>query len=123
MLFIALTAAIAGAAPAAAMPSPGSVDFDVQCMMTTQQVTGRGNADEKTKSQLALAMMFYFGRIDSAVKGDALKVHIRAAAKRLQGQQLAPVLKQCGQFMTQRGTAMEALGHSLEAEGKSGAAK
>jgi hypothetical protein len=110
-------ASAAPSAPSAPSPPRGSVDFDVQCMIATEQVTNGGKLDATAKSQLSLAMMFYFGRVDSAVSGDTLKAHIRAAAKQMEGRPLAPVLKGCGEYMTERGTAMESMGHSLEAEG------
>jgi hypothetical protein len=113
----AVALAPAPAAPATDSPVRGTLDFDVQCMIATEQVTNSDKLDATAKSQLSLAMMFYFGRVDSAASGDALKAHIRAAAKRMRGQQLGPVLKGCGDYMTERGSAMESMGHSLEAEG------
>ena len=118
ILFLAWATAAAGAAPAAAAASQGTSDFDVQCMIVIEQVTSSDRADAATKSQLAMALMYYFGRVDSVASGNALKARIRAATKGLQGHQIAPVLKGCGEYMTKRGTAMETLGKSLQAEDK-----
>lgn len=122
MVFAALAAALLGiAAPTTApsvapIPPRGSTDFDVQCMLVTQQLAGSNKVEAKAKSQIVLAMIFYFGRVDKAVPGDALKGRIRIAAKALQGHAIAPLLKDCGQFMTARGAAMQKVSASIGAE-------
>jgi hypothetical protein len=122
MLFLVALAA-AGAAPSIIAPARGSADFDVQCMIVTEQASQSDKLDAATKGQLGLAIMFYFGRVDSALAGNALKERIRANGKRLEGQNLAPVLKTCGEFMTERGSTMQAMGAALEAESKAAPAK
>ena len=122
MVLAAFAAALLGigtpapAPTAAPIPPRGSTDFDVQCMLVTQQLVNNSKVDAKAKSQITLAMIFYFGRVDQAVSGDALKARIRTAAKALQGHAIAPLLKDCGQFMTARGAAMQKVSGSIGAE-------
>jgi len=121
MLFLAWAAAAVGAAPVAGSPAHGSVDYDVQCMIATDSAAGR--VDAATKEKLGRLLMFYFGRVDAVVSGDALKRQMVAAAKRLQGRPLGPVVQDCGQFMTDHATAMERTGRTLQSQAKSGSAK
>jgi len=121
MLFLALAAAAAGAAPAIGTPPHGSVDYDVQCMIATDTAAGR--VDAATKEKLSRLLMFYFGRVDAVVTGDALKRRMVAAAKRLQGHPLGPVVQDCGQFMTDHATAMERIGSVLGSQAKPGSTK
>ena len=70
------------------------------------------------KGAVELAMMFYFGRVDSALSGDALEDRLETEAKRLEGKPLGPLLQQCGHFMEARGKTLEAIGAKLEAREK-----
>jgi hypothetical protein len=118
---LAMTAAALAAAPAPTMPAQGTVDFDVQCMVVVQQASDR--VDESAKATLNAVAMFYFGRVDAAVSGEALKTRLRAAGKRIDGQQLGPMARACGEFMGVRSKALQQTGESLDAEQKAGSAK
>jgi hypothetical protein len=99
----------------AAAPSPAVSDqlgFDVQCMIASQ--TASEQAEGAAKAGLTLATMFYFGRVDSILSGDALMLRMEQEAKALQGKPLAGLMQQCGQFMTTRGKALQDVGTKLE---------
>lgn len=98
-----------------AAPSPAVSDqlgFDVQCMIASQ--TASEQAEGAAKAGLTLATMFYFGRVDSALSGDALMLRMEQEAKSLQGKPLAGLMQQCGQFMTARGKALQDVATQLE---------
>ena len=114
MLFLAWAAAALGAAPAApaaAMAPHGSAEYDVQCMLAMQGAAGR--VDAASREKVGLVMMFYFGRVDSALSGAALKQRMLNAGKTLQGRQLGPILQDCANFMNQRGHAMDTVRQQL----------
>jgi len=117
MVFGTLIAAALGiAAPATAVPpvtiAPrGSVEFDMQCMLAGQAAANQ--VKPPVREQVAGLMMYYFGRVDSAVSGDSAKERLRRVIASLREHNLAPLMPACGQFMTQHGAAMEATRRSL----------
>lgn len=98
-----------------AAPSPAASDqlgFDVRCMLASQ--TASEQADGAAKAGLTLATMFYFGRVDSVLSGDALMLRMDQEGKAIRGEPLAGLIQQCGQFMTARGKALQDVATQLE---------
>jgi len=90
-------------------------------MVAGDQAAGRVSG--ATKTQLGMVLMFYFGRVDSALSGNSLKQHLGDAVKGLEGRQLGPVLQDCAQFMNARGKAMEGVRRSLAGPARGGSSK
>lgn len=97
---------------AAAVAQPGSTTFDVRCMLAAQVAVEQVEADQQ--ANLQLAVMFYFGRADSALSEQALEETVGQESVALEGQDLGPILTECGGFMEQRGDAMMEIGARLE---------
>lgn len=94
-------------------PATDQLGFDIRCMVATQAASE--NVDGAVKAAIELSMMFYFGRVDSALSGSALEQRFEAEGKALEGKPLGPILQQCGEFMKERGKALQAIGAKLEA--------
>ena len=88
------------------------IAFDVRCMVASQQVMEQ--AEGADKAALSMASMYYFGRVDAALAGADLERRLEAESRAMMGQPLGPILEQCGEFMTERGKALMAIGESLE---------
>lgn len=111
-----VAAALAVAAPSTALPpvtiAPrGTVEFDMQCMLAGQAAANQ--LKPPVRDQVGGLMMYYFGRVDSAVSGGAAKERLRRVIATLRDHNLAPLMPACGQFMTQHGAAMEATKRSV----------
>lgn len=102
------------AAQSAALPPPESRDFDLTCLMASQQA-----ATVETNRDLALvyqmAAVFYMGRIDRLAT-DAREVgdDILRVGGSLAGRQVGPILVSCGEFMQERGERFEQIGADVE---------
>src|SRR5262245_25164478 len=87
--------------------------FDVRCMVATQML-----ATQKGEIAMAaqMAAMFYFGRVDAFLTTPGFEGRMKAEVKKLEGQPMGPILKECGEFMQARGKAMQAVGVNLKAQ-------
>ncbi len=88
------------------------ISFDIRCMVAAQQVMEHIDGAEKTA--VGMASMYYFGRVDSALTGANLEQRLEAESKSLIGQPLGPLLAECGEYMTERGKALMAIGEAIE---------
>ena len=114
MILLALLLVTGQVAPAA--PGTDRVGFDVQCMVASQAIADR--VDGSMKAAVEMAVMFYFGRIDSVLSGAELEQRLGNEALKLEGKPLGPLLQQCGQFMQERGKTLQEIGAKLEAREK-----
>jgi len=105
---------LAAAAAVAASPSPGSADFDIRCMLVANQVIEK--VDAPTKAKVGPLAMYYFGRVDSRLSGNELQQRVGTIARSMLGQQLKPLLTQCGEFMSQRAGAMQRTGQAITSQ-------
>jgi hypothetical protein len=85
-------------------------------MIAAQAATEKAEGPGKLAVQLAA--MFYFGRVDSTLSGAALEQRMAIEGEKLEGQPLGPILMQCGQYMQDRGKALQAIGVKLESREK-----
>ena len=97
-----------------ALPAPGTRDFDIQCFALLS-VASDNNSDDANAVALQMATMFYFGRVDSQIGMEALGPEIEAFADQADAGNvdLDALAQACGDFMSERGTALEALGNQL----------
>lgn len=98
--------------------APGSSTFDVNCMVVSQIAHDDLDLSEAEKSNLLLSVMFFFGRADSALSPADIERELIVAERELTGQQMGPILQQCGAFMAERGETLTAVGRRLEKRGE-----
>ena len=117
VLLSAFAALSIAAAPAPTVGPPrGSQEYDIQCMLVVNQVFPK--VDAATKPKLGQLAMYYFGRVDSKIAGSPLQQRMGQVARRMTGRPLMPMLKDCGDFMAQRGAAMQHMGQTVNAQVK-----
>ena len=104
------------AAAAAAGADP--VAFDVQCVIATQSAMEDPSLKPELKAMLMSAVTYFSGRVDAETSAADLESRLLATAKALQGQPVGPLLKQCGDFMTERGKVWTDMGGRIEAREK-----
>lgn len=97
-------------------PAKDQLGFDIQCMVASQAASDR--VDGGMKVALEMAVMYFFGRVDAVLAGSELEERLQLESKSLEGAPLGPLLKQCGQFMKERGKTLEDIGAKLEAREK-----
>jgi len=91
--------------------TPGSLTFDVQCMVALGQMTE--TADQSARAAASTASQFYFGRIDGRVPDGRLEA---ALVRETHGmpEQPSPALPQaCGNFMAGRGQRLSEVGRRM----------
>ena len=115
-LLLALALVGQSVAVGAAGPANDQLGFDVRCMVASQAASDR--LDGGMKVALEMAVMYFFGRVDAVLAGPALEERLQLEARSLEGAPLGPLLKQCGQFMKERGKTLEEIGAKLEAREK-----
>jgi hypothetical protein len=97
--------------------SPGTLGFDVRCMIALGQMAQ--SADGETRAAANSASQYYFGRIDSRVPDGELEATLiretRGMPERLDPQ----LLQACGTFMAGRGQRLSEVGRRIgEREGQ-----
>jgi hypothetical protein len=114
MFALLLMMAQAPVAPVAPPPPPrDQVAFDIQCMIASQFASDK--VDGAPKAAMELAVMYYFGRVDAVLSGAALETRLEEEGKAVEGKQLAPLLKSCGEFMQVHGKTLQDVGAKLQA--------
>ena len=108
---IASALALMAAAPAAA---PDAVTFDIQCVIATESAMASPAVKPEAKVMLMSALTFFSGRVDAEISATELENRLIEQAKTLQGQQIAPLLKSCGEFMQARGKVWAGIGERLQ---------
>ena len=105
---IATIAAIAIATPALAQ----SADTDVKCLLLSSAFS-RMEKDAGRKQVAEVAAIYYFGRVDTRLAGDALRKQILAQGKSLNGANAGQQMTACAKQMQVRRQAFQALGQSI----------
>ena len=108
---IATALALMAAAPAA---GPDPVTFDIQCVIATESAMANPAVKPETKLMLMSALTFFSGRVDAEISPAELENRLVDQAKSLEGQQIAPLLKSCGEFMQSRGKVWTDIGERLQ---------
>jgi hypothetical protein len=110
-LLLMAQAVVAPVTPVA--PGSDQVGFDIQCMIASQNATDK--VDGATKAAMELAVMYYFGRVDAVLSGAALETRLEEEGRAIEGKQLGPLLKGCGEFMQAHGKILQDIGAKLQA--------
>ena len=95
--------------------SPDSAAFDLRCMLVTERLREAG--DESARAMATAAMTFFFGRVDARLGPAEIEAGLRTQEPWLRtvGEaELRATLQACGNFMTERGNAMQAIGARVE---------
>ncbi|GAA4030818.1 hypothetical protein GCM10022281_07820 [Sphingomonas rosea] len=99
--------------PVPGVAAPGSRDFDMQCMLVTQQAAS-ALPDKDMALMAQIAAMFFMGRVDSSVTQAQLGALAEQAAGAIKGKPIGPILQSCGDFMQRRGKIFEQVGTEVE---------
>ena len=84
-------------------------------MLVANQVIEK--VDAPTKAKVGPLAMYYFGRVNSEdFSGNELQQRVGTIARSMLGQQLKPLLTQCGEFMSQRAAAMQRTGQAITSQ-------
>lgn len=109
MILAALS--LAAVTPPAQAADP--IGFDIRCMIATEHMREHSDAAHLAPAQSAAA--FFFGRVDARLQGAELEERIMRESPNVVGQDLTPILHECGLFMQARGQAMMAVGNRISA--------
>jgi hypothetical protein len=107
-------ALMAGTAVAAADP----VAFDIQCVIAAQTAIQSPDLKPELKMMLMSAVTYFSGRLDAELSAADLEARLLVESKRLEGQQIAPMLQQCGDYMEARGKVWTDIGERMKAREK-----
>ena len=106
---------VAALAAAIASPAPAQkVDNDVRCMLLSN-VFARSEKDTGRQKVAEVASIYYFGRVDARLSGDALRRAILDQGKSMSAASAGPAMTACARTMQQRRLAFQSLGQSLAA--------
>jgi hypothetical protein len=104
------------AAAAAAGTDPAA--FDIQCVIATESAMQNDSLKPEVKTMLMSAMTYFSGRVDAEVASGQLEGKLTAQVKAMEGKEIGPLLKQCGDYMTARGKIWTDIGNHMEASAK-----
>ena len=104
-----MAAALAGAGTAAAGQDVGR---DVRCLLVSNAFSA-GAKDPKARQIAMVAGFFYLGRLDGKLTDAQLETRIRTEQKTITNANAPATMQQCGQYMQQRGQALQAIGRRL----------
>lgn len=121
MSFLLALAGLAQAAqtpPPAAVHTPGTAQFEVQCMVALNQSAAQ-QQDPQARMQMTGMAMFYTARVDLLAQQDAqLTQAVQAAMNGMAGQTLGAITQACAQHMGQRLGRFQRLAQQAEAAGE-----
>ncbi|MCA1653612.1 MAG: hypothetical protein ABR588_01030 [Sphingomicrobium sp.] len=95
-------------APAAAQ----GVDQDVRCLLLSNAFA-KAEKDPAKRNIAVGSGLYYFGRVDARLSGDALRNQILAQGKLLTNQNAGPLMTACAQQLQVRQRLLLTLGQSL----------
>jgi hypothetical protein len=93
--------------------APGSLTFDVRCMVVLGQLAGSG--DESMRAAASTASQYYFGRIDGRVPDTALEEAIWRETRGLVAGERERIVQACAAHMQQRGQRLVEIGNRISA--------
>ncbi len=93
--------------------APGSLTFDVRCMVTLGQLAQ--STDPALKRAGEVGSQYYFGRFDARVDDAELEQTLRRETQGMQADQQGETLRACGAYMEQRGRRLSGIGDRISA--------
>jgi len=92
---------------------PGSLTFDVRCMVALGQLAQ--SADPALKRAGEVGSQYFFGRFDAQTGDAALEETLRRETQGMQAGQQAELLRACGAFLETRGRRLTEAGNRISA--------
>ena len=93
--------------------APGSLTFDVRCMVTLGQLAQ--STDPALKRAGEVGSQYYFGRFDARVDDAALEQTLRRETQNMRADQQSEMLRACGAFLERRGQRLSGIGDRISA--------
>jgi hypothetical protein len=93
--------------------APGTLTFDVRCMVTLGQLAQSG--DENVRAAASTASQYYFGRIDGRVPDNDLEAAIWRETRQLRTDQRDQIIQACAAHMQARGQRLVEVGNRIGA--------
>lgn len=98
--------------------APGTLNFDVRCLVATGQLIQ--SQDQTLRRAGEVASQFYFGRIDSRVPDSAIEETIWRETRGMRAEERAQLLQACGTYMQQRGQRLTEIGNQISVREQAG---
>lgn len=99
---------------------PGTLTFDVRCMIVLGQLAQ--SEDQNVRTAASTASQYYFGRIDGRVADAQLEETIWRESRELRADQRQQIVQACASHMQARGQRLVEVGTRIGArEGQSAA--
>ena len=118
MIALMMLAQAAQPPQAAAVETPGTPQFEVQCMVALNQSAVQ-QQNPAAQAQMNSAAMFYTARVDLLAQQDAqLTQSVQAALNGMAGKTLGAITQACGQYMAQRIGRFQRLAQEAQAAGQ-----
>ena len=92
--------------------APGTLTFDVRCMIALGQLGASG--DQQVRAAASTASQFYFGRIDARVPDAELEAVLVRETRDMTEAPSAQLLEACGAYMAGRGERLAEAGRRME---------
>jgi hypothetical protein len=92
---------------------PGSLSFDVRCMITFGQLSQ--SDDATVRSAASTASQYYFGRIDGRVADAELEAVIWRETRTMRTDEQAALVQACAAHMQRRGQRLAEIGNRISA--------
>ena len=92
--------------------APGTLTFDVRCMIALGQLGASG--DQQVRTAASTASQFFFGRIDARVPDAELEAVLVRETRDMAEAPGAELLAACGAYMAGRGERLAEAGRRME---------
>ena len=100
---------------AAAAVGGGQASFDLKCVVASSTAMENSAVKPELKVLMMSAVTYYTGRVDAEIPAAELEERLVETGKSIEGQQVASLLKDCGEFMTRQGKIWTDVGERLKA--------
>ena len=93
--------------------APGSLTFDVRCMVVLGQLAQ--STDPAIKRAGEVGSQYFFGRFDAQVGDASLEQALRRETRDMRLDQQGEMLRACGAFLERRGQRLSEIGNRISA--------
>ncbi len=111
-LTLTVLGAVLGATVLAGPASAQGVDGDVRCLLLSNFFS-KTEKEAPKKQMAAMTGLFYAGRVDARLSGNALKAQLIAQTKALQGQNSGQLMTACAQQVLANQRNLSAIGQQI----------
>ena len=93
--------------------APGSLTFDVRCMVVLGQLAE--SSDPALKRAGEVGSQYYFGRFDGRIAEATLEETVRRETQGMRAEEQGETLRACAAFLEQRGRRLTEVGNRISA--------